>query len=109
MKKLILLVGFLCLLILFSILYGFAFSSFSGDGRVLLNTTWGVITLIDIYIMFTLFSLWIIYREGVNLRSILLVIFMMLLGSLTATAYVVYELIKSKGNWDVFWSGKQKR
>lgn len=99
----------LLLIVIFcAILYGFMFSSFSEDGKALLNITWGVISLIDIYIMFTLFSLWVLYREGFNVISIIIVITVMLLGSLTATLYTLYTLLKSNGDWKIFWMGRRR-
>ena len=107
MKLIKLFVGSLAFIMFFAIIYGFLFSSFSKDGKALLEIVWGVITLVDIYIMFTLFSLWILYREGFNIKSVLLVISVMVLGSLAASLYALYAPYESRGNWNKFWLGKK--
>jgi len=105
MRKFKFFVSLTAFIIFCAILYGFSFASFKEEGKELLSLSWGVITLIDIYIMFSLFCLWVVFREGVNLKSFLIVILVMLLGSLTASLYTLYALQKSKGSWKSFWLG----
>jgi hypothetical protein len=54
-----------------------------------------------------LFSGWILYREGLNLKSIIWVILMMVLGFFTASLYVLINLVASKGDWNRFWMGSK--
>ncbi len=108
MKSLKALLIMLAVIMFCAIVYGFIFSSFSDDGRAIMTITWGVISLIDIYIMFTLFSLWILFREGINKKSVALVIIVMSFGSLSATLYTLYALAQSKGSWENFWMGNKK-
>lgn len=88
-----------------AILYGLVIGDFMGEGKKLLDLSWGVISLIDIYIMFALFSGWIIFREKSVLMALLWVVMMMVLGSFTACVYAFIALMKSKGNWQQFWMG----
>ena len=46
----------------FSIIYGFVMGDFTGEGSIILSIIWGKITMVDIYISFLIFTLWIIYR-----------------------------------------------
>lgn len=96
-------IGFGILLII-----GLASGTFMSEGNILLSLLWGQISLIDVYIMFIIFSFWIIYREKSLWRSVIWVILMMILGSFTACLYIFITFITSKGDWKKFWLGKRK-
>ena len=80
--------------------------NFSEDGAKILSIPWGVVSLIDLYVGFIIFSLWIVYREKSLPSTILWVVLMMTLGFFTGALYVFIALQKSKGNWKLFWLGK---
>ena len=89
------------------LIYGFTAGNFSVDGSKIVKNPWGIVSLVDLYTGFILFSAWIIFREGFNLRSIVWVILMMVLGFFTASLYALITLYQSKGNWQKFWMGKR--
>jgi predicted small integral membrane protein len=89
------------------IIYAFAVGNFSEEGSVLLSMPWGIVSLVDLYTGFTLFSAWIVYREKSVLRSVVWVFFMMTLGFFTASLYTFIALQTSKGDWQRFWMGKR--
>lgn len=86
---------------------GFIQGDFVEDGKELLANPWGVMSMIDLYVGFTLFSMWIFYREKQPIKAILWTILMMVLGFFTACIYVLMALYKSKGNWDLFFKGNR--
>jgi hypothetical protein len=88
-----------------AILYAFATGDFGAEGNVLLSMPWGVVSLIDLYVGFILFSGWIIYREKSFVRSVVWVILMMVLGFFTASLYTLIALQTSGGDWKRFWMG----
>lgn len=90
-----------------ALIYGFTVGNFSEDGAKLLNNPWGIVSMVDLYTGFILFSLWIVYREKSIPRSAIWVILMMVLGFFTASLYALIALSTSKGDWKVFWMGKQ--
>jgi hypothetical protein len=98
--------GFLGALAMAGVLiYGFGWGDFSGEGRLLLSMPWGIVSLVDLYVGFGLFSGWILYREssvGIALAWIVLV---MVLGFFTASVYVVWAGFRSRGDWARFWMG----
>ena len=53
------------------LIYGFTVGDFAGEGSPLLDMPWGIVSLVDLYVGFTLFSGWIIYREKALLPSII--------------------------------------
>jgi hypothetical protein len=87
------------------LVYGFTIGDFSGEGSQLLAMPWGIVSLVDLYVGFTLFSGWIIYRERSPLRSVIWVILMMVLGFFTASLYAFIALQTSRGDWQRFWMG----
>ncbi len=89
------------------LIYGFTVGNFSVDGGKIIQNPWGIVSLVDLYTGFFLFSAWIIFREGINLRSIVWVILMMVLGFFTASLYVLIVLYQSGGDWQKFWMGNR--
>jgi hypothetical protein len=88
--------------------YGFVFGDFATDGEKLLNNPWGIVSFVDLYVGFILFSMWIVFRERSVVRSVIWVILMMVLGFFTASLYILIALIQSKGDWTLFFLGKRK-
>ncbi|MFC2064301.1 DUF1475 family protein [Chloroflexota bacterium] len=88
------------------LIYGFTIGNFRVDGAELLDNPWGIVSMVDLYTGFILFSAWIIYRESSILIAIFWVILMMVLGFFTASLYVFLALSSSKGDWRKFWMGK---
>ncbi len=89
------------------LVYGFTAGNFPGEGSRLLAMPWGVVSLVDLYVGFTLFSCWIIYREKAVLPSILWAMLMMVLGFWTGALYTFIALQTSGGDWRRFWMGKR--
>jgi hypothetical protein len=89
------------------LIYGFTVGDFNGEGKILLSMPWGLVSLVDLYVGFILFSGWIVYREKSLVRSIVWVFFMMVLGFFTASLYTLIALQTSGGDWKRFWMGKR--
>lgn len=87
------------------LIYGFTVGDFGSDGAQLLRNPWGVVSMVDLYTGFVLFSAWIIFRENSFPRRILWVILMMVLGFFTASLYTYLALSTSGGDWKKFWMG----
>ena len=89
------------------LIFGFTVGDFGSDGSEIIQNPWGIVSLVDLYTGFVLFSAWIIFREGLNLRSIVWVILMMVLGFFTASLYALITLYQSGGDWRKFWMGNR--
>jgi hypothetical protein len=89
------------------LIYGFTVGDFLGEGRELMSMPWGIVSLVDLYVGFILFSGWIVYRERSAVRSVVWVFFMMVLGFFTASLYTLIALQTSGGDWKRFWMGKR--
>lgn len=91
------------------LLYGFTQGNFSVDGEALLKNPWGVVSLVDLYTGFILFSGWIVYREKNPYIALLWVVLMMVLGFFTASLYTFLALVQSNQDWKKFWMGSRNK
>lgn len=87
---------------------GFMNGDFFVDGGALLSNPWGVMSMIDLYVGFTLFSMWIYFREKSLIAKILWIVAMMILGFFTGALYILYAFYTSKGDWLNFYLGHRK-
>ncbi|MGS0973589.1 MAG: DUF1475 family protein [Candidatus Izemoplasmataceae bacterium] len=90
------------------LIYGFTVGNFASDGSEILSNPWGIVSLVDLYVGFGLFSLWIIYREEKIYKMVIWVVLMMVLGFFTGSLYVLIALIQSSGDMDQFFYGKKR-
>ena len=89
------------------LIYGFSVGNFIEDGAELLSNPWGIVSIVDLYVGFILFSGWIIYREQSVGRSTIWVILMMVLGFFTGALYTFIALQTSGDDWQRFWMGNR--
>lgn len=85
---------------------GFTRGDFFGEGSQLFAMPWGIVSLVDLYTGFILFSGWIIYREKSLPIAILWTIAMMTLGFFAGSLYALIALQTSGNDWRKFWLGK---
>jgi hypothetical protein len=88
------------------LIYGFTIGDFAAEGSQLLSMPWGIVSLVDLYVGFALFSGWIIYRESSPARALVWVVAVLVFGFLTASVYALLALRSSSGDWRRFWMGK---
>jgi len=88
------------------LVYGFTLGNFAAEGAKLLAMPWGIVSLVDLYVGFTLFSGWIVFREKAWAPSLIWVILMMVLGFWAGALYSFIALQTSGGDWRHFWLGK---
>lgn len=82
-----------------------AAGAFWEEGGVLLALLWGKVTLADLYVGFTLFSGWLLFREASAWRAAIMVALVMTLGNAFSALYVLVALARSHGSWPRFWLG----
>ncbi len=94
--KAIKIVGFIgALSMIIVLLYGFIVGDFFVDGSVILSNPWGIVSLVDLYVGFALFSCWIVLREPFGIGVIIWVVLMMVFGFLTGAVYLLYAIYTS--------------
>lgn len=104
--KLIAIIGLIAMTAV--LINGFVNGNFLQDGAALLANPWGVVSFVDLYVGFTLFSIWIAFRERNILAAIVWIILMMVLGFFTGSLYLLIALIRAKGDWLSFFLGDRK-
>ncbi|HKJ38048.1 MAG TPA: DUF1475 family protein [Anaerolineales bacterium] len=104
LAKLISIIGILAMTA--ALIYGFTVGDFFAEGSQLASMPWGIVSLVDLYSGFTLFSMWIIYRERSLPVAIAWTIAMMTLGFFAGSLYAFIALQKSGDDWRKFWLGK---
>lgn len=87
---------------------GFINGDFSSDGAELLTNPWGIVSLVDLYVGFILFSMWIAFREKKIVAAVVWIVLMMVFGFLTASVYILLALYQSTGDWLTFFLGARK-
>ncbi len=102
--KLIALAGLLAMSAV--LVYGFTVGNFSAEGARLLAMPWGIVSLVDLYVGFALFSGWIVFREKAWMPALIWVVLMMVLGFWAGALYTFIALQTSRGDWRRFWLGK---
>lgn len=85
---------------------GFINGDFAREGGQLAAMPWGIVSLVDLYTGFILFSMWIIYREKSLPVAILWTVAMLTLGFFAGSLYALLALQASNGDWRKFLLGK---
>lgn len=91
-----------------AILQGFLVGDFFEDGGEILANPWGIVSLVDLYVGFALFSMWIAFREKSPFMAAVWIVLMMILGFFTGALYVLYAFYQSKEDWLRFFLGARK-
>jgi len=79
----------------FGLVNGFINENFIEDGAKLLENPWGIMSLIDLYVGFSIFSIWIFVREENVFTSLIWTILIMIFGFLTVSIYIYLNIYKS--------------
>lgn len=90
------------------LVYAFMVGDFAAEGRQLASMPWGIVSLVDLYVGFTLFAGWIVYREKSRLRAAVWVVLLMVLGFFIGSLYTLIALYTSQGDWNRFWQGQKE-
>ncbi len=104
--KLIAFLGILAMGVI--LIYAFTVGDFAAEGSQLISMPWGIVSLVDLYVGFALFAMWIIYREPVRWQAAIWVVLLMVLGFFIGSLYTLLALYTSKGDWSRFWQGHRR-
>lgn len=89
--------------------FGFTQGDFFEDGGALLRNPWGIVSFVDLYVGFVLFSMWIAFRERNILVMVLWIAAIMILGFFAGALYIFIHLVQSKGDMLQFFLGDRKK
>jgi len=88
-----------------ALFFGFTKGDFFADGSIILNNPWGIVSMVDLYVGFTIYSMWVFFREKSKFISILWIIAIMILGFFAGALYTAIHLEINKGDWVRFFLG----
>ena len=103
LAKVISIVGVLAMTV--ALANGFINGNIATEGAWIFSHPWGIISLVDLYTGFALYSIWIAYREKSVMLATVWIVLMMVLGFWTGALYMFLALNSSKGDWKRFWLG----
>ena len=89
------------------LIYGFTVGSFATEGAWIVSHPWGIVSLVDLYTGFALYSVWIAYREKSVIATIIWIVLMMVLGFWAGALYMFLAINSSNGDWKKFWMGSR--
>lgn len=85
-------------MIVFSVMTG----DLSAEGSILLGLVWGQMSMVDLYVGFLLFYLWIFRREKGLVSRLVWFVLMMVTGSLATALYILKAAYESKTETEFF-------
>jgi hypothetical protein len=91
-----------------ALLNGFINGDFFSDGSLIMNNPWGIVSLVDLYVGFILFAMWIYYREEKLIVKMVWIVLLMVLGFFIGSLYVLITLFRSHHDWTTFFMGAKK-
>ncbi len=86
--------------------HGFGAGDFWVEGGQLMDMPWGRVSLVDIYTGLALFGGWVVHRERRPLVAAAWITGLLLLGNLIACVYVLQAAVRSRGEGQRFWHGR---
>ena len=89
------------------LIYAFAYGDFVAEGAWLISHPWGIVSLVDLYVGFVIFSMWIVYRERSRVIAGVWVVLMMVLGFWAGALYTLIALQTCGNDWKRFWYGNR--
>ncbi len=96
------------LIMLTVILYALIYGDFFKEGAALVEMTWGMVTLVDLYLGLLLFSFWIMWREENKAIAFLWSLLVLLLGNMLSCIYIIKAVYDAEGNMMKFWLGDRE-
>ncbi len=91
------------------LLIGVGYAVLTGDFLAEFNTMstmpWLLITLLDIYVGFILFSMWVCWREQNALLALAICAAIMMLGNIASCLYVLYAVHGAGGSMHKLMNG----
>jgi multisubunit Na+/H+ antiporter MnhG subunit len=85
-------------MIIFSLVTG----DFFKEGSILINMVWGQMSMVDLYVGFILFYLWIFKREKKTSHRIIWLALILTMGNLITAVYILKAAYESKTDLEFF-------
>lgn len=107
MKLAMVISGFLGLIVVAALAWGFTTANFWEEVDQINNLTWGIITFIDFWAGVFMVALWMLYRENNKLVGVIWMLLLTFLGNFILAIYIIKNGIQSNGDWSYFFMGEK--
>ena len=87
---------------------GFINGDFFVDGGELFANPWGIVSLVDLYVGFSLFAIWMYVKESNKLIAIVWIVLLMVLGFFTGALYVLIKSLAAKSMTELLLPDKKE-
>lgn len=108
MKRILILVISIGLIMLMGLIYGLIYGNLREDGFLLFTLVWGKIAILDVYVGFFLFGIWIYFREQNVSRFLIWFITLLCIGNLISVIYIVHAMHTSEYDFRKVMLGNYK-
>lgn len=85
--------------------WGLTGGDLAAEGGAMLDMTWGVVSLVEIYVGMILFGGWVFWREASPVRAGAWMAAAAVLGNIVSCVYVLRVLHAARGDAQRFWMG----
>lgn len=87
---------------------GFTNGDFFVDGGELLANPWGIVSLVDLYVGFSLFAIWMYVKESNKLIAVVWIVLLMVLGFFTGALYVFHKSRNASSMKELLYPDKKE-
>jgi uncharacterized protein YneF (UPF0154 family) len=74
---------------------GFINGDFFVDGGELFANPWGIVSLVDLYVGFSLFAIWMYVKESNKWMAVVWIVLLMVLGFFTGALYLLIKSLQA--------------
>lgn len=74
---------------------GFMNGDFFADGGELFANPWGIVSLVDLYVGFSLFAIWMYVKESNKWIALVWIVLLMVLGFFTGALYLLVKSLNA--------------
>ena len=86
------LVWLILIVLVVCLIHAFVYGNIDNSGPTLFGSPWGIMTLVDLYAGFVLFSIFIVSQEAQRKTAALWIGALLILGNLVACLYLIIKL-----------------
>ena len=87
---------------------GFINGDFFVDGGELFANPWGIVSLVDLYVGFSLFAIWMYVKESNKWIALVWIVLLMVLGFFTGALYLLIKSLKATSMQELLLPDKKE-
>jgi len=87
---------------------GFINGDFFVDGGELFANPWGIVSLVDLYVGFSLFAIWMYVKESNKWMAVVWIVLLMVLGFFTGALYLLIKSLQASSIQELLLPDKKE-